>query len=96
MNSNTTKLIQEKLCLTGLPLAVYREIAAHLRQVLGVKAELVTQTSSNFDYLQSQIDHLWLQYPEEIEPKQRQQLEAIINYYAQIHGTWQRQQIESN
>lgn len=47
----------------GLPLAVYREIAAHLRQVDGVETGLIPQSSSTFDYRESQVGGLWLQYP---------------------------------
>ena len=53
-------ITQEKIEFPGLPLAVYREIAAHIRQVLGVEVGLIPQTSSEFDYNQSQISGLWI------------------------------------
>jgi len=37
----------------GLPLAVYREVAAHLQQVEGVETGLLPQTAQRFDYTQS-------------------------------------------
>ena len=46
-------LIQSKrkeLTCSRLPLAVYREIVAHLRQIDGVKANLLKQTAKEFDY----------------------------------------------
>ncbi|MFM6079177.1 MAG: hypothetical protein ACKPCI_11800 [Dolichospermum sp.] len=37
--------VQEKIEFPGLPLAVYREIAAHLNQLAGVEVGLISQTS---------------------------------------------------
>ena len=79
--------MREKFCIPQLPLAVYREIAAHLRQIQGIEVGLVTQQSQNFDYLQSQIDHLWLEYPSELAAMEKQRLEEILAYYTQIHGS---------
>lgn len=84
---------QEKLSCAGLPLAVYREVAAHLRQVQGVETKLVEQQSSQFNYHHSQIDHLWLQYPANLTSYEKQRLEEILAYYALAHGIWQREQV---
>ena len=54
---------QEKIIYPRLPLAIYRELAAHLRQIEGVTTELISQQSQQFDYEQSQIDHLKIAYP---------------------------------
>ncbi len=81
---------RERLCSPRLPLAVYREIAAHLRQVPGVSARLETQTSDQFDYQASQIAALELCYPATLEAAARDRLTAILDYYAQRHGPWQR------
>ncbi|NJL01493.1 MAG: hypothetical protein HC838_15895 [Spirulinaceae cyanobacterium RM2_2_10] len=80
-------MYHERCHCPRLPLAVYREVAAHLRQVAGVEVELLTQTSSQFDYLASQIEALQLSYPTAV----RDRLNAILDYYAQRHGAWQRQ-----
>ncbi|MDY7014081.1 MAG: hypothetical protein SVX43_10890 [Cyanobacteriota bacterium] len=78
---------QEQISCPGLPLAVYREVAAHLRQIAGVEVRLIPQSSPHFDYGQSQIETLWVSYPQDSSDR----LEAILDYYAQRHGSWQRQ-----
>ncbi len=81
---------QEKITYPHLPLAIYRELAAHLRQIEGVTIELIPQQSQQFDYAQSQIDHLEMSYPLTLASSDKQQLENILNYYAQIHGAYTR------
>jgi hypothetical protein len=72
----------------GLPLAVYREIVAHLQQVNGVEAGLVSQTSTQFDYQQSQIGHLWVRHPVDLDPALERRLQQILNYYGDRFSTW--------
>jgi len=67
---------------------VYREVAAHLRQVDGVQTELVPQQSQQFDYHQSQIDSLWIQYSEDA-PAKRERVLQILAYYGDRYGTWE-------
>ena len=81
---------QETISYPCLPLAIYRELAAHLRQIEGVTIELISQQSQRFDYAQSQIDHLEMSYPLTLASSDKQQLENILNYYAQIHGAYTR------
>lgn len=75
-------IIQEKrkkLTCPRLSLAVYREIVAHLRQIDGVSAGLVEQTAKEFDYLQSQVGGLWLEYfPRD---DREEQIKSILTYY---------------
>ena len=58
--------IKTQLTCPQLPLAVYREVAAHLRQIMGVKVGLIVRSpdldSEKFDYAQSQIAALWLEF----------------------------------
>ncbi|MEO0967326.1 MAG: hypothetical protein AAFX80_03045 [Cyanobacteria bacterium J06639_18] len=75
---STTK---EKIEFPNLPLAVYREVAAHLRQVEGVKIDLIPQTSTEFDYNQSQIAGLWLEHDENLDEQSRILVEKILAYY---------------
>ncbi len=82
---------QEKIIYPRLPLAIYRELAAHLRQIEGVTTELISQQSQQFDYEQSQIDHLKIAYPSTLSPLEKQRLEEILNYYAQIHNSYTRE-----
>ena len=72
---------REKIEFPGLPLAVYREIAAHLCQVEGTSVGLIPQSSQEFDYNQSQIGGLWIEYSEKSSSDNRQQVEKILAYY---------------
>ncbi len=73
----------------NLPLAVYREVAAHLQQVEGVQAELVWQQSQQFDYPLSQIDRMQIQYPQDFSIANRQRMEQILAYYSDRYGDWE-------
>lgn len=75
--------------IPGLPLAVYREVLAHIRQVVGVQAGLMPQTAPQFDYSQSQVGGLWIVYDAEISPAERQRVEQILQYYGDRFGNWQ-------
>lgn len=78
----TTKSIT--LTLDRLPLAVYREMKAHFRQIEGINADLLPQTATNFDYLQSQVGGLTLTYPaqDSIELK----VKSITRHYENKYG----------
>jgi hypothetical protein len=71
----------EKIEFPGLPLAVYREIVAHLHQVEGVEAGLITQSSQEFDYNQSQVAGLSIDFAADIRPECRIKVEQILAYY---------------
>lgn len=84
-----TTLTHYGLAIPTLPLAVYREVAAHLRQVEGVAVELLPQTATSFDYLQSQVGGLQISHPIPLAPAQQQRLQQILDYYGQRFGAWQ-------
>ncbi|BAZ28740.1 hypothetical protein NIES4074_11740 [Cylindrospermum sp. NIES-4074] len=77
---------KEIIEFAGLPLAVYREIAAHLRQVEGVEVDLIPQSSPQFDYNQSQISGLWLSWTLDAGAKSRQRVKQILEYYQNCYG----------
>lgn len=70
----------------NLPLAVYREIAAHLRQVDGVETGLYPATFQQFDYNQSQVGGLWIQYAPTTGSKSRELVDQILAYYQNRYG----------
>lgn len=72
-----------------MPLAVYREMAAHLGLLDGVVVQLLPQTSSRFDYSLSQIAGVALEVPEGLSPALRDQLEQILQHYGDRYGGWQ-------
>ncbi len=77
---------QEKIEFRNLPLAVYREIAAHLCQVPGVETDLLPQSSQEFDYNQSQVGGLQIIYTPESDSQSRQRVEQILGYYRQRYA----------
>ncbi|MFN6460438.1 MAG: hypothetical protein RMZ41_001140 [Nostoc sp. DedVER02] len=72
---------KEKIEFAGLPLAVYREIVAHLRQIEGVGVDLIPQSSQQFDYNQSQIDGLSISWAANSGLESRQRFNQILAYY---------------
>jgi hypothetical protein len=92
MSSPTDSSTHQQYALEcqGLPLAVYREIVAHLQQVTGVEAGLTTQTAIAFDYTQSQVGHLWIRHLADLEATKKQRLEQILQYYSDRFGPWQQ------
>ena len=84
--SNLTK---QTLTCPRLPLAVYREIAAHLRQVEGVTTGLLPQEAKTFDYLQSQVGGLWIEVDGQSNPQAQTQVQSILDYYAQKYAPWE-------
>lgn len=86
---------KETIAYSQLPLAVYREVSAHLQQIEGVKTFLIPQSSSQFDYTQSQIEAIQIEYPVDLSSQEKEYLEAILEYYGQKYGKYQRQ-VESN
>jgi hypothetical protein len=80
------QLQAEQFYYANLPLAVYRELAAHLRQVDGVEAELLPQASQTFDYQESQVGGVKLSYQPEANTAARQRVQQILDYYSQRYG----------
>lgn len=77
------------ICISALPLAVYREVAAHLSQVTGVDVALLPQRSQTFDYPQSQIGGLTLTYTPVADAIARQRVQQILAHYSDRYGNWQ-------
>ena len=82
--SSSTQMFElQQICFPQMPLAVYRELAAHLRQVTGVEIELLPQTSQTFDYQQSQVGGLTLRYSSQSLPSSPERVQQILAYYGQ-------------
>jgi hypothetical protein len=75
-NEKTCQLINPQI-----PLAVYREMAAHLQMVPAVKTEFIPQDSKTFDYGLSQIKGLAIAYSG--EPRVEAELKPLLAYYVQ-------------
>ncbi|MBV8887280.1 MAG: acyltransferase [Chroococcidiopsidaceae cyanobacterium CP_BM_RX_35] len=77
---------RDEIQFSSLPLTVYREIAAHLRQVEGIQTGLCPAATGQFDYNQSQVGSLWIQYAQTASPQSREQVEQILAYYRDRYG----------
>ncbi len=95
MKPTTVKQQQEQITYPNLPLAVYRELAAHLQQVEKVTTELIPQQSKQFDYDQSQVETLQIEYPSSLGDLEKNQIQEILDYYAQVHGAYERKFLNS-
>lgn len=85
---------QHRLSCPQLPLAVYREIMAHLRQVEGVDAALITRSiehnpQEEFDYYQSQVAALQIYFTKDLTESTNRKVKAILHYYAQRYHPWE-------
>jgi hypothetical protein len=76
--------IQKKVEFPNLPLTVYQEIAAHLCQVEGVEVYLIPQTSSKFDYNQSQVGGLSISWTANTNDER---VKEILAYYQKRYGS---------
>jgi hypothetical protein len=72
-----------------LPLAVYREVAAHLEQISGVRTELIPQQSQEFDYKLSQIDRLRIYHADDLDDASQSLLQQILDYYSDRYSQWE-------
>jgi hypothetical protein len=107
MQSTEQIKTRQQITSPGLPLAVYREVAAHLRQIAGISADLIShqsvddkdssiQEQQQFDYGQSQIRGLWLEYDKDINEESKQRLDEILDYYAQRYRPWEQLSVISH
>jgi hypothetical protein len=80
--------VQKMLSCDRLPLAIYREVVAHIRQIGNIEVSLLEQTSKQFEYLQSQVGGLLVEYDEDFPTEKLRQLDSILAYYANKYGSW--------
>ncbi|MEN9225778.1 MAG: hypothetical protein Q6L60_03760 [Thermostichus sp. HHBFW_bins_43] len=72
----------------AMPLMVYRELAAHLECIAGVRTELEWNKSSIFRYSDSQIEALRICQDPDADVEQ---VKRILDHY----GAWQYSPLES-
>ncbi len=86
MQTRQENRLKYEIQFSSLPLAVYREIAAHLRQVEGVETGLYPAQFQQFGYNQSQVGGLWIQYAQTAGLESRQRVDQILAYYQNRYG----------
>jgi hypothetical protein len=71
-----------------LPLAIYREIAAHLQQIEGITVAFLTPISRGFGYTESQLGGLEITGVDRLASEDRHRIEQIFSYYAERYQAW--------
>ena len=74
-----------------LPLAVYREIAAHLRQIEGITVSFLTPVDRGFSYTESQLGGLEIIGANLLTDGDKIRLDRLLNYYADRYNQWEIQ-----
>jgi hypothetical protein len=64
-----------------IPLAVYRELAAHLRQIEGVTIEFLEPAKGAFNYTDSQLGGLAIHGVDRLVEPDLARLQLILGYY---------------
>lgn len=77
------------VCNYQMPLAVYREVAAHLQQIEGVKVASIEPIDRIFSYTESQLGGLEITGVDRLTALDQSQIERLLRYYADRYGTWQ-------
>ena len=72
-----------------VPLAVYREIAAHLQQFEGVTVSFLTKVNREFSYLESQLGGLEIRGADRLTDLDRIRIDRVLSYYADRYDPWQ-------
>ncbi|ELR96902.1 hypothetical protein [Gloeocapsa sp. PCC 73106] len=81
MQPTTDLQTQETFIYPQLPLAVYREIVAHLSQIEGLRVTTLSQQAPTFDYYESQIGGLLVEYSSDLDHCSLNLLRQILDYY---------------
>jgi hypothetical protein len=64
-----------------IPLAMYRELAAHLEQINNVHVDLLASESTEFSYLGSQVGGLRLGTATQCTPETQELIQEILAHY---------------
>ena len=76
------------ICNYQMPLAVYREVAAHLQQIAGISVTFLEPSDRAFSYLESQLGGLEIRGADRLTESDLQQLERVLSYYAERYDEW--------
>ena len=77
------------ICNDRMPLAVYREVAAHLQQIEGISIEFLNPIDRDFSYNNSQLGGLEIAGADRLTQPDRVRLEQILSYYANRFAAWE-------
>jgi hypothetical protein len=77
------------ICNHQLPLAVYREVAAHLQQIEGITVEFLAPINREFSYTGSQLGGLKITGVDRLTDRDRLNFDRILTYYANQYDDWE-------
>ncbi|WP_373543082.1 hypothetical protein [Chamaesiphon sp.] len=77
------------ICNYQLPLAVYREVAAHLRQIAGITVTFLEPIDRAFSYTESQLGGLEITGADRLTELDLRQLDRLLSYYAERYDEWE-------
>jgi hypothetical protein len=80
---------QFTICNYQMPLAVYREVAAHLQQIEGIGVAFLEPIERKFSYLESQVGGLEIILPDRFSDRDRILLQRLLDYYADRYERWE-------
>ena len=72
-----------------LPLAVYREVAAHLQQIEGITVSFLTPTDRKFSYTESQLGGLEITGGNLLTDSAKMRIDSVLKYYADRYYPWE-------
>jgi hypothetical protein len=72
-----------------MPLAVYREVAAHLRQIEGITVAFLTPIDREFSYTESQVGGLEITLADRCTDRDRIWVDRLLEYYADRYHHWE-------
>jgi hypothetical protein len=72
-----------------LPLAVYREVAAHLQQIEGIVVDFLMPNKRSFSYTESQLGGLEITGIDRLTELDLNRFNGILSYYADRYQPWE-------
>ena len=72
-----------------MPLAVYREVAAHLQQIEGIAVAFLTPINRGFSYTESQLGGLEITGVDRLADPDKIRFERLLSYYADRYNPWE-------
>jgi hypothetical protein len=72
-----------------MPLAVYREVAAHLHQIEGTIVAFLAPVDREFSYLDSQVGGLEITLTDRFSDRDRVLLDRLLDDDADLYARWE-------